>query len=50
MALEVLDSLLLETCFVMETVLKSPCEEQHPQQAEELHGNLEQNSKLSGMC
>ncbi|KAF4793066.1 Cell division cycle 7-related protein kinase [Turdus rufiventris] len=31
----------------METVLKSPCEEQHPQQAEELHGNLEQNSKLS---
>lgn len=40
---------LLETRFVMETVLKSPCDEQHPQQAEDLHGNLEQNSKLSGM-
>ncbi|XP_041277508.1 cell division cycle 7-related protein kinase isoform X1 [Onychostruthus taczanowskii] len=38
---------LLETCFVMETVLKSPCDEQHPQQAEDFHGNLEQNSKLS---
>uniref|UniRef100_A0A8C0U4Q0 Protein kinase domain-containing protein n=1 Tax=Cyanistes caeruleus TaxID=156563 RepID=A0A8C0U4Q0_CYACU len=30
----------------METVLKSPCDEQHPQQAEDFHGNLEQN-KLS---
>ncbi|XP_005050419.1 PREDICTED: cell division cycle 7-related protein kinase isoform X1 [Ficedula albicollis] len=31
----------------METALKSPCDEQHPQQAEDLHGNLEQSSKLS---
>ncbi|XP_009086794.2 cell division cycle 7-related protein kinase isoform X3 [Serinus canaria] len=31
----------------MEVVLKSPCDEQHPQQAEDFHGNLEHNSKLS---
>ncbi|XP_030913788.1 cell division cycle 7-related protein kinase isoform X3 [Geospiza fortis] len=31
----------------MEAVLKCPCDEQHPQQAKDFHGNLEQNSKLS---
>ncbi|NWV86452.1 CDC7 kinase, partial [Dasyornis broadbenti] len=31
----------------METVLKSPRDEQHPQQAEDFHRNLGQNSKLS---
>ncbi|KFO94028.1 Cell division cycle 7-related protein kinase, partial [Buceros rhinoceros silvestris] len=33
--------------FVMETVLKSPCDEQHPHQAEDFRGKQEQNSKLS---
>ncbi|KAL9845916.1 cell division cycle 7-related protein kinase isoform 3-T3 [Geothlypis trichas] len=45
--LGVLDFFLLETYFVMEAVLKSPCDEQHPQQAEDFHRNLEQHSKLS---
>lgn len=35
---------------MMETVLKSHCDEQHPHQAEDFHGKHEQNSKLSGMC
>ncbi|KAM6078234.1 cell division cycle 7-related protein kinase isoform 4-T4 [Theristicus caerulescens] len=34
-------------CFVMETVLKSHCDEQHPHQAEDFHEKHEQNSKLS---
>ncbi|XP_075616016.1 cell division cycle 7-related protein kinase isoform X1 [Balearica regulorum gibbericeps] len=34
-------------CFVMETVLKSHGDEQHPPQAEDFHGKHEQNSKLS---
>ncbi|XP_054068618.1 cell division cycle 7-related protein kinase isoform X1 [Rissa tridactyla] len=32
---------------MMETVMKSHCEEQHPHQAEDFHGKHEQNSKLS---
>lgn len=35
---------------MMETVLKSRCDKQHPHQAEDFHGKQEQNSKLSGMC
>ncbi|XP_074764299.1 cell division cycle 7-related protein kinase isoform X2 [Athene noctua] len=38
-----------QVCFVMETVLKSHCDEQHPHQAEYFHGKHEQNSKLSGI-
>ncbi|XP_054068621.1 cell division cycle 7-related protein kinase isoform X2 [Rissa tridactyla] len=34
---------------MMETVMKSHCEEQHPHQAEDFHGKHEQNSKLSGI-
>ncbi|XP_009272113.2 PREDICTED: cell division cycle 7-related protein kinase [Aptenodytes forsteri] len=34
---------------MMETVLKSHCDEQHPHQAEDFHGKHEQNSKLSGI-
>ncbi|KAK4819676.1 hypothetical protein QYF61_009785 [Mycteria americana] len=37
----------LSVCFVMETALKSHCDEQHPHQAEDFHGKHEQNSKLS---
>ncbi|XP_010221197.1 PREDICTED: cell division cycle 7-related protein kinase [Tinamus guttatus] len=33
----------------METVLKSPCEEQHPHEAEDFHRKHEQNNKLSGI-
>ncbi|KFW79305.1 Cell division cycle 7-related protein kinase, partial [Manacus vitellinus] len=36
-------------CFVMETMLKSHRDEQHPHQAEDFHRKLEQNSKLSGI-
>ncbi|XP_063199788.1 cell division cycle 7-related protein kinase isoform X2 [Chroicocephalus ridibundus] len=34
---------------MMETVVKSHCEEQYPHQAEDFHGKHEQNSKLSGI-
>lgn len=34
---------------MMETVLKSRCDKQHPHQAEDFHGKQEQNSKLSGI-
>lgn len=40
----------LKVSFVMETALKSHCDEQHPHQAEDISRKHEQNSKLSGMC
>ncbi|XP_035188669.1 cell division cycle 7-related protein kinase isoform X2 [Oxyura jamaicensis] len=38
-----------QVSFVMETVLKSHCDEQHPHQAEDISRKHDQNSKLSGI-